>query len=99
MPKLDHLERDLPSKRLLLLGHINHTATALANLLQQFVATNPVSGFFKGRRVAADHAGRLWLESVLFVMLEQRLHSQTNRGIIRARAIQESGAFFGPIRS
>ena len=32
-----------------LLGHINHAATAFADLLQQFVAANPVAGFFSRR--------------------------------------------------
>ena len=50
--QLDDLEGDLPAHRLLLLGHINHAATAFADLLQQFVAANPVAGFFQGPRAA-----------------------------------------------
>ena len=43
--QLDDLERHAAADRLLLLGHINHAAAAFADLLQQFVAANPVAGF------------------------------------------------------
>ena len=84
--QLDDLERHPPSDRLLLLGHINHAATALADLLQQLVAANPVAGFFQGREQRRLQAGRLH-EFVLFMMLEQHLNGLANCGMIRARAI------------
>ena len=41
--ELDDLERDPTTHRFLLFGHVNDTATAFTDLLQQFVTANPVS--------------------------------------------------------
>ena len=49
--ELDDLERHASAYRFLLLGHIDHTATALAELLEQFVAANLVAGFFHERNI------------------------------------------------
>ena len=45
--QLDDLERHPAAHRLLLLGHIDHAATAFADLLQQLVAANAVAGLFR----------------------------------------------------
>jgi hypothetical protein len=47
--QLDDLERLASAHRLLLFGHIHHAATALANLLEQFVSANFVAGLFGGQ--------------------------------------------------
>ena len=47
-PELDDLKRHPAAKRLLLLGHVNHTATAFADLLEEFVAADAVAGLFGG---------------------------------------------------
>ena len=57
--QLDDLERDAAADRLLLLGHINHAAAAFADLLEQFVAADPVAGLF-ARRQAADDGRLRW---------------------------------------
>ena len=44
--QLDHLERHTPPDRFLLLGHIDHPAATFADLLQQFIAANPVAYLF-----------------------------------------------------
>ena len=44
--QLDDLEGHPPLHRLLLLGHIDHPAAALADLLQQLVPADPVAKFF-----------------------------------------------------
>jgi phage tail sheath gpL-like len=41
MPELDDLEGDAAADRLLLLGHVDDAAAALADLLQQLVAADP----------------------------------------------------------
>src|SRR6185503_5712620 len=44
--RFDHLHCHASAYRFLLLGHENHSTTALADLLEQFVATDPVAGLF-----------------------------------------------------
>jgi hypothetical protein len=44
-----------------LLGHIDHAATAFANLLEQFVTADAVAWFFGERRTGRQAACRLWL--------------------------------------
>ena len=44
--QLDDLERDAAAHRFLLLGHVDDAAAAFADLLEQFVAANPVAGLF-----------------------------------------------------
>src|SRR5262245_59270046 len=46
--QLNNLEGDPAADRLGLLGHINDPATALADLLEQFVATNPIPRYVGG---------------------------------------------------
>ena len=42
--QLDHFERNPAPHRLLLLGHIDDTTAAFADLLEQFVAADLVAG-------------------------------------------------------
>ncbi len=44
-PQLDDLESHAATESFLLFSHVDHAAAAFANLLQQFVAANPVAGF------------------------------------------------------
>ena len=44
--QLDDLERDAAAHRFLLLGHIDHAATAFADLLEQLVASYLVTRLF-----------------------------------------------------
>ena len=41
--QLDDLERHAAAHRIFLFGHVNNTATALPDLLEQFVTPNPVA--------------------------------------------------------
>src|SRR5207244_2389355 len=43
--ELDDLERNLAANRLILFRHEHHTASAFANLLEQFVAVDLIAGF------------------------------------------------------
>lgn len=49
--EFDDFERDFAPHRLLLFGHIDHTATAVADFLEQPVASNAVTGVFRGGRL------------------------------------------------
>ena len=53
-PQLDDLEGDLAADGFLLLGHVNHAATAFTDLLEQFVAANALSNLLDGRSGYAD---------------------------------------------
>ena len=44
--EFDYLEGDATADRFLLLGHIDYTATAFADLFKKFVTSNAVSGLF-----------------------------------------------------
>src|SRR6266702_155082 len=47
--RLDYLQCDPPSDRLLLFRHVNHSASALTYLLEQFVMADAVTRFFSRR--------------------------------------------------
>jgi len=53
--QLDNLEGNKSFNRLLLLGHINYAATALAEFLQQFVAADRLARLLE--------AGRQWMQA------------------------------------
>ena len=53
----DDLEGDAPADRLLLLGHVDHTAAALADLLEQLVAADPGLDSGLRRRECAGPGG------------------------------------------
>jgi len=55
--ELDDLKRDTPAYRLLLLGHVNDTATTFAQLLKEFVPPNPVARFLRQQRRLANEGG------------------------------------------
>src|SRR5262245_6000665 len=46
-PQLDDLQGDSPFHRLLLLGHIHHPETTLADFLQEPVMTDRIPGLFR----------------------------------------------------
>ena len=64
-PQLDHLESDATADRVLLLGHIDHPAAAFADLLQQLVGADLVTGFFGGW-CGKDDGGMLWWRNRVF---------------------------------
>ena len=72
--QLDDLERDAAADRFLLLGHVNHAAAAFADLLEQFVAADPVAGLFGGRNFWAKNLSNLQEIGLAFVGIrfEQR---------------------------
>jgi hypothetical protein len=98
--ELDHFQRHAAPHRLLLFGHVNHTASAFADLLEQFIAFDLLSGFF--HRMRSHCRRRLnglcrvqWLrkESTrLAVGLQKLLHALAQRGIPRASVVQVRGA-------
>ena len=47
---LDDFEGDTAANRLLLVGHIDDTTAALADLLKQFIAANPVADLLARQR-------------------------------------------------
>jgi hypothetical protein len=47
--QLDDLERHAAAHRFLLLRHPHHAEAAFADLLQQFVASDAIAGFFRRR--------------------------------------------------
>jgi hypothetical protein len=47
--QLDDLERDAATDRFFLVRHVHDTATAFANLLQEFVAADVIAGLLWGR--------------------------------------------------
>jgi hypothetical protein len=57
--ELDDFERDPAANRLLLFGHVNHTAAPFANLLQQFVAADAVTGLVLTERLLVASLARL----------------------------------------
>jgi hypothetical protein len=91
-PQLDNFERH---------GHIDHAAAAFAQLLEQFVSSNPASQWLPGRAFRHNHHSRrrrsfgqrvqetLGLE----VAFEHPLQPRSGCWIVSARAIEKSGAF------
>ena len=58
MPSLMILERDAAANRFNLFRNVNHAAAALTDLLEQFVAPNPVPGLFDDRNNDVDLLAR-----------------------------------------
>jgi hypothetical protein len=54
--QLDYLEGNPAANRFFLLGHVDHTATAFADLLEKLVTTQPVSRLFGDRQIQDDGA-------------------------------------------
>jgi len=52
--QLDDFQRHAAADGFFLLGHIDHAATAFADLLQQFVVPDAVAGFLGGKERQSD---------------------------------------------
>jgi len=79
------------------------TAAAFANLLEQFVAANLVTGFFRERKVEQagslefEIRGRCFEEILSFlVRLEQCFDLLAQRSVTRTGLVQIGGAFLRP---
>ena len=53
--QFDDFQRHPTAHRFLLFGHVNHAATALADLLEEFVAADAIAGFFLRQRSGPGH--------------------------------------------
>src|SRR6266478_318993 len=78
--RLDDFQSDPPSDRLLLFRHVNHPASALTYLLEQFVMANAVTRFFSSRNRLSCSSWPVpsWSAkeiACLFVSLYQGFHS------------------------
>ena len=107
-PRFQDLEGDTPPNRGLLLGHENDADTALADLLQQLVTSDPIPGLlandYEGDRVGSALRGRStrWSRDgwrlqkvVLLVVSQQSLDRHPQHCVVGASFIQERGALFG----
>src|SRR6185437_1556467 len=89
--ELDDLERDAAADRLLLLGHIDHAATTLADLLKQFVTAHLVALFFSkrnGRRGCPPQhrsSGDFQKSARLLGGVEQGFNTTAQRPVVPAR--------------
>ncbi len=97
--QLDHLERHAAVNRLFLFGHVNHTATALADLLKQFVSSDLVAGFFgegNGHHLCSHEVEtRGWrFQEIpgLFVRLDQFLDALTENRVAGTGLVEIGGA-------
>ena len=93
MPELDDLERDAAAHRLLLLGHVDDAAAALADLLQQLVGADSGAGGIVRRRrldIPGDVRNRRRLQKVadLLVGVKERFHPPEEFGVAAARLLQ-----------
>ncbi len=95
--ELDHFQRGAADDGLLLLGHIDDAATALADFLEELVASNAVAGFFGGH----DHRARfgVWFERGgghhlrgVVEGAEESLDAGAQRGVAGAGFVKEGGA-------
>src|SRR5260370_30220463 len=82
---LDDFQSDPPADGLLLLGHVNHPASALTYLLEQLVMANAVARFFSCRKRLSCSRWPLpsWFAkeiACLFVSLQQGFHSAAELG-------------------
>ena len=97
--ELDDLEGDSAADRFFLFGHIDDAATAFADLLEEFIATDLVAGFFGEREGDDDspirrRSGR-WFEKTtgLFMRLEQIFHALAEWCVLAAGLLEVLGAF------
>ena len=92
-PEPDHFERHLPVDRFVLLGQIDHSPSALAELAQQFVAAD--SGPQSVLRAQINGVSLFWMvqkTSGRLVGLDQFLNFSAQRFDPAARPLQESPA-------
>src|SRR5438034_6971376 len=84
--RLDDFQSDPPADRCLLFGHVNHSASAFTNLLQQLVMANAVTRFFSRLKrlscscwpVCSRSAKKI---ACLVVSLQQSFYSETELGV------------------
>src|SRR6266404_2505757 len=97
--RLDNFQSDPPADRLLLFGHVNQAASALAYLLEQLVMANAVARFFS----RGNHLSSFWRSlryrfskeiACLFVSLQQGFHSETELSVSFASLAQITIALF-----
>src|SRR6266404_7871611 len=98
--RLDDFQGDPPSDRLLLFRHVNHPASALTYLLEQFVMANAVTPFFCHRKhLSSSFWWPLRRRSAkevacLFVSLYQGFHSASELAVSFASLAQITVALF-----
>jgi len=105
--QLDDFKGDAAADRFLLFGHVHHATTAFANLLQELVSANTITGLFRWRhsdahgrpRDLVPHWGIRRFQSLIFqegdcilMNTEQGLDAQAQARIIGAGPIQIGGA-------
>ena len=101
--ELDDLEGDAAADGVFLLGHVHHATSALANLLKEFVAPDPVALLLDRRGAQASAcvgigtwhrtsggSGRSILEEkcCFIVNTQQILQAQPQGGIVRTHLVQ-----------
>ncbi len=99
--ELDDLERDAAADGLLLLRHIHHAATAIADFLEDLVAANAVAGLFGKRfdqrqvRRRSRFDGHIRIErgASLLVRLQQCFDALPQYHVACAGTLQVGGAF------
>ena len=104
--ELDDLERDAAAHRLLLLGHVHDAAAALADLLQQLVASDAVarllgdirrkqSGFAEPHRAGGRGGGSFEEVTDVGLFEQQFLHAAAHVLVAAARRAQKRTALGG----
>jgi len=97
--RFDDLQGDSAPNRSVLLGHVNHPAASLADLLQKPVLANSVSGRLAAWNTRSGFCGfrRRLLEKITEsgMSLQQRLDSLAQFTITVANALQKCSAFTG----
>jgi hypothetical protein len=92
--QLDDLEGDAAMDRLLLLGHIDHSAAAFTDLLEELVAADAVSGLFD--RKARSAGGGLLEKTARRLRGREELFDAPEQGVIAgAGAGKVKGALCG----
>src|SRR5437867_189337 len=92
--QFNYFEGDAAADWFLLLGHINHAASAFADLLEQFVPADTITGLFgRGNRDSyrwfQRRPGWMLAERRSFlVRLEQTFDQSAKRGVLAASFIQ-----------
>ena len=96
--EFDYLEGDATANGLLLLGHVNHAATAFAKLLEKFVAADFVAGFFGDRKGVGNGfcffgcGGRVEKGTGFFVGVEHDFDLVAESGFVSASLVNVSSA-------
>jgi hypothetical protein len=98
--RFDDFQGDPAPNRLLLFGHINYAAAALADLLQQFIPANSITHILAGRSSRLgfyNRFGRGFLQKIasLIVGFQQPLDPLAQFLVSAASTFQVSGALAG----